>query len=339
MPGPDLRPTLTCAIPGLVWPAALAPAELPALPGLARLLASARLAHAAPVAPEDWLAQAFGLEGSMPFAALRLAGRGHAADDSARLLCADPASLRFAREHLVLDGPEQVTASREELDALFTSLNAEFNDIGHFHHLDGEGYLSLAAAHADKLAVELAPLSAVTGRPVSHFQPEGPQAAWWARLANELQIVCHNHPVNQAREARGAPLLNTLWLWGAGPAPTALRAPAARIRGEGILLRGLAHYAGCELVDDAHAAWQWINALEAPARARDQQGWSTALAALDDSVFKLLADLLQSGLSIQLVAPSDTTLSTFTLQAVPRWKFWQGPASTTLLASLLSNPA
>ena len=37
-------------------------------------------------------------------------------------------------------------------------------------------------------------------------------------LLNEAQMVLHAHPVNEAREARGEPAVNSLWLWGAGRA-------------------------------------------------------------------------------------------------------------------------
>ena len=40
-------------------------------------------------------------------------------------------------------------------------------------------------------------------------------------------MLLHAHPVNEAREARGEPAVNSLWLWGAGPRA----APGRRARG------------------------------------------------------------------------------------------------------------
>jgi hypothetical protein len=39
------------------------------------------------------------------------------------------------------------------------------------------------------------------------------------QLLNEAQMVLHSHPVNDAREARGEPTVNSLWFWGAGRVP------------------------------------------------------------------------------------------------------------------------
>ena len=38
------------------------------------------------------------------------------------------------------------------------------------------------------------------------------------RLQSEAQLVFHAHPVNEAREARGEPVVNSLWLSGCGRA-------------------------------------------------------------------------------------------------------------------------
>ncbi len=52
-----------------------------------------------------------------------------------------------------------------------------------------------------------------------------PAAAWQSVLA-QAQMLLYNHPVNNAREARRQPALNSLWLDGVGALPTGF-APAA----------------------------------------------------------------------------------------------------------------
>jgi hypothetical protein len=44
--------------------------------------------------------------------------------------------------------------------------------------------------------------------------PRGPSARTWRRLANELQMLWHEHPVNLGRQARGLPVINGLWFEG-----------------------------------------------------------------------------------------------------------------------------
>lgn len=46
--------------------------------------------------------------------------------------------------------------------------------------------------------------------------PQGREAARIRRVMTELQMLLHEHPVNEARAARGVPTVNSLWLWGNG---------------------------------------------------------------------------------------------------------------------------
>jgi hypothetical protein len=43
----------------------------------------------------------------------------------------------------------------------------------------------------------------------------------WRHAINEAQMVLHAHPVNQARQAAGQPVVNSLWPWGGGRLPAA----------------------------------------------------------------------------------------------------------------------
>jgi hypothetical protein len=46
--------------------------------------------------------------------------------------------------------------------------------------------------------------------------PQGAGAGQVRRLMTELQMLLHDHPINEARVARGVPTVNALWLWGNG---------------------------------------------------------------------------------------------------------------------------
>jgi hypothetical protein len=46
--------------------------------------------------------------------------------------------------------------------------------------------------------------------------PQGKDGARLRSLMTELQMVLHDHPVNDERERRGLPTANAIWLWGAG---------------------------------------------------------------------------------------------------------------------------
>ena len=46
--------------------------------------------------------------------------------------------------------------------------------------------------------------------------PTGPDARALRRLMAELQMLLHEHPVNQRRARAGAPEVNAIWLHGLG---------------------------------------------------------------------------------------------------------------------------
>ena len=48
----------------------------------------------------------------------------------------------------------------------------------------------------------------------------GSEGKFWRVLGNDIQVLLHNHPVNQARVAKGAAPVNGLWLWGGGRLPS-----------------------------------------------------------------------------------------------------------------------
>ncbi|OZI70685.1 hypothetical protein [Bordetella genomosp. 12] len=117
--------------------------------------------------------------------------------------------------------------------------------------------LSLPAAMAPRPASP----HAVAGDRLQHWWTQDAASRPWRRLLNEMQMAWYEHPVNEARAARGAPPINALWLYGGArpwqPVP--------------------------------HEALVYTE-LDALARAADWGGWLRALAALDAEHLKPLAD-------------------------------------------------
>jgi hypothetical protein len=105
---------------------------------------------------------------------------------------------------------------------------------------------------------------AVTGQTLNDWWPQQASARPWRRMMNEIQMVWHDHPVNEARMARGQLPINGLWLYG-GAAPWAHASPA-------------------------HPLPEVLDALQAPCAAEDWSAWLDAIAALDAGTLKPLAD-------------------------------------------------
>lgn len=77
-------------------------------------------------------------------------------------------------------------------------------------------------------AVTASPEAAAANE-LEHAMPGGPDAGELRRLMTELQMLLHDHPVNEVRARRGLPAVNAVWLWGAGaiaPTQTRLLPPA-----------------------------------------------------------------------------------------------------------------
>ncbi|HKE97011.1 MAG TPA: hypothetical protein VKB34_22070 [Povalibacter sp.] len=85
---------------------------------------------------------------------------------------------------------------------------------------------TLHAAGSEWFVHSTRPLDVVTASPeiavsneLQSAMPRGADARLLRRLMTELQMLLHEHPVNDVRAARGLPAVNALWLWGAGQLP------------------------------------------------------------------------------------------------------------------------
>jgi hypothetical protein len=57
---------------------------------------------------------------------------------------------------------------------------------------------------------------ALSGQDIGDWWPTGTLWQPWRRLLNELQMTWHEHPINEARLARGQAPINGVWLYGGG---------------------------------------------------------------------------------------------------------------------------
>ena len=55
---------------------------------------------------------------------------------------------------------------------------------------------------------------ALAGQNIAGWWPDGEAWLAWRRILNEIQMVWHNHPVNEARIERGLLPVNGVWLYG-----------------------------------------------------------------------------------------------------------------------------
>jgi hypothetical protein len=232
------------------------------------LLARGRRARAAARSLEAWLSEAFELgDAPFPAGALTLLGCG-ANPDAATWARADPMHLRVMRDHAAAAPDDALAVSQSEADALCEGLSRHF------------------AAQLD-------------------FQPCEPRR-WCARLLNdaalndallnEVQMLLHAHPLNEAREARGELAINSLRFWGAGPAPRGAHCRWQSVAAADPAVRGAARLANTRHRSLPSSATEWLERLPEEGRhlalldARE-----AALADLERDWFAPLLAALRAG--------------------------------------------
>jgi hypothetical protein len=280
----------------LVVPGLLAAAQGLRMPAAELLLARGRNSDSERRSVEHWLQDAFGLEGTLPAGALTALARGETAT-GALWARADPVHLRLMRDHVIAVPGEALSISSEEAEALSAAINQHF-----------AGRLEVHVAEALRWWARLAePLDLPAEPPLEHAGRVVHQVAAGA-LANELQMLLHAHPVNEAREARGAPTINSLWLWGAGPAPVAPVSPWESVSADDPVALGLAQAAKTRGRALPSSASGWLDrlpeegrhlalldALRPPLALGDAPAAAAAAAAMEQAWFSPLLAALRSG--------------------------------------------
>lgn len=338
---------VTLVLPSLVWPGSgiASPLQRLNLPALAMLLGRGKPQREASIPWSRWLPAQFGAE-TLPWAELRLAGESSLPAVTCNwLLCADPVSLAFASDALLLRGPREIGLDADETAAIRASLATEFGELGQWLAASPSRFYLAPTA---PVSARFHPLQEVLGRPVALFAAEGEGAREWNRIANEIQVMLHNHPVNQARAEHGQLSANALWFWGgAQETAIALSSPANHICSRDPLLRGLAQRTGSTQVDTPTRlgagvpghSWMHDARLQEAAQDGDLDAW---LAALDDIEHLILQPLILGWRDgrideIRLLAPSDRLTLSTRLTTTARWAFWRKPLPPADIAALLQD--
>jgi hypothetical protein len=281
-------------VPGLF--AAPSPTRMPAAE---LLIARGRCSSGASRGLEEWLQDAFEL-GDEPLAAgalTLLASGGDPAGDSWSR--ADPVHLRLMRDRLLLMPAAALGMTSGEAEALCDALNRHFGGRLALQAIDAKRWV---ARTPPGLALSPTPPLALAGRDVALAMPADRVVH---QLLNEAQMVLHAHAVNEAREARGEPAINSLWLWGGGRLPSSGAPGWQSVSAEEPLVLGLARTAGVRhrTLPATGAAWLErmpeegrhlvvLDALRAPLALAEIADYHEALARLERDWFApLLAAL------------------------------------------------
>ncbi len=304
-----------------------------ALPALQRLLARGRRDTRAWQGIDAWALEQFSVARQVdwPSAPFALLGEGETPGEAC-WAHADPVSLRADRDRLLLADAAAMNISMDEARALVATVEAHFGDALQLRiATPARWYARLAAPPRG----ETTPLAAVAGGSVT----PGRGDLGWHALMNEMQMLLHEHPVNEAREARGELPLNGIWLWGAGrlaPVDT----PFKSMTGDHPLTQGLARHAGIAVRALPASATRWVSSvasqgihvclqdgLLAAARQGDSTRWLDTLARLECDWFAPLHEALDSGRIGMLTVALGSTRTLATVETVRQdlRRFWRRP--------------
>ncbi len=226
-------------------------------PALELMLARGRGSSAETQDLEAWLQEAFGLpEEPIAAGALTFAAAGGEPGDACWAR-ADPVHLRLVQERLIVAPPPALSVSQQEADALCEALNRHFAGILALHAVDP---LRWCARLEQELPIEAASPLEVAGRDVDLSLPGGEAGKRWHAMLNEAQMLLHAHAVNEAREARGEPTVNSLWLWGVGRAPRGARGPWQSVSAADPVALGFARLSGARALALPESAASWLDA-------------------------------------------------------------------------------
>lgn len=112
---------------------------------------------------------------------------------------------------VVLRGVARMNA--EERSSLEPTFAEHLQATGFELHSMGDEWLLRSAS---SLRLQTVTPEFAAANPHSDILPRGADAGAVRRLMTEMQMLLHEHPINARRQARGAPVINAVWVHGEG---------------------------------------------------------------------------------------------------------------------------
>lgn len=308
------------------------------MPALELLLARGRRADGRAASLEKWLCRAFGLHESdaenpsVPAGAL--AAHAHGLDTGAGAwLRADPVHLRADRDRVLLMPSQGFAVTAAEADQLTAALTPLLAGKFLLHAVRPDQWC-LQVVGQEQSETGTKPPVELAGADIDPHLP--PKA--WHPLLTELQMALYESPANTAREQRGDPVINSVWLWGAGALPAAASGPWQSVSADEPIALGLARLARMRHRTPGAGAMEWLG--RAPGDGRhlvvldrlrgahalgDHEALAQRLEDLESGWFApLLAALKEGRIGMLTIHVSDAGAS-FEATRNDLRRFWRWP--------------
>jgi hypothetical protein len=173
----------------------------------------------------------------------------------------DPVELGVGPRGLFLASACMRDLHREEADALIMELAPLVTEFG--WHLEAPVPSRWYVISAEPLRAGLGCPVLAEGESLTQRLAGDQSGREWAELLNEIQILLHNHPVNQKRLSEGRSQANCLWPWGGGAVASLEGAVCPTFWSDGDpLLSGIARTLGKPVLEAASLAEVRLGWLE-----------------------------------------------------------------------------
>lgn len=216
-------------IPSLFWSDSSLPEiyqDLP-LPSLETLLSKSRVVHGSTNDIYTWLCTAFHIEKQHDWPVAPITQHLDAVESKLEYprsdywLRADPVHLRIEQNHIMLADRHIFQLTHDEAlqftDAINQLLVNDNITVFPFHPY--RWYICLP----EPPDLYTHTLNTAICKNINNLMPTGKASINWHKIINEVQMLLHDHPLNQQREARDQLAINSLWLWGGGKLPQTSR--------------------------------------------------------------------------------------------------------------------
>lgn len=238
---------------------------------------------------------------------------------------AQPVHLATAIDHLRLAPLQNLGISAEESAALLATINGHLAGRGFSLSLNSPDLWSLQ--YAEPIECNMFEPAQVVGRNVRDYLPAGRDGPAIRSLMNEIQMLLHEHPVNERRTRSGLPVINSLWLWGIGSLAPPAPARLPPLCTDDAWLAGIWRMHDANALPAGAAARQFEQSVDGAIIALTQPAdcsHEVALTEIDAMLLYAARAAVSTGHCRALEIWTGTTV--IVMDARSRWRFWRRPA-------------
>jgi len=308
-------------------------------PSLQTLLAKSKFTKSSSNDINAWLCQAFNIEKQLdwPIAPLMQQWEASSQDlESNRdyWLRVDPVHLRIEQNHIMLADSHIVQLTHEEahlFSEVINQLLANYNFMLLPLHPQ-RWYIRLPA----KPDLQTNTLYTASCKNINNLLPAGNDSIRWHKIINEIQMLLHDHPLNQQRANRDQLAVNSIWPWGGGFMPQTKQSLYTSIWSDNHLTNALGKWSDVhcnQLPSNAITLLKAINSknnlvvldeLLGDEKYKDAYNWRKKMLHLEQSWFNPLYTALKNHQikSLRISSLNENHSHDFLITPSSLWKFW-----------------